>query len=114
MKINEPVYYLKIVQAMDDIVKPKNERIIYGDAAQYQLLKRLAIEYTAKENCLALVGFVTCYLPEKAYFEGKELLIDMDERDNVVFQCVKNGRVHTLEHTTVSYYLQDASERENY
>ena len=53
------------------------------------------------------------YLPEKAYFEGKELLVVVDERDNIDYHCVKNGRLHTLAHTTLSYYLQDAAECEN-
>ena len=113
MKINPPVYYLKIIHAMDDIVKPTAERIVFGDDAQYQQLKELAIAYSAKENCLALVGYIRSYLPEKAYFEGKELLIVVDERDNFDYHCVKNGRLHTLAHTTLSYYLQDAAECEN-
>ena len=113
MKINPSVYYLKIIHAMDDIVKPPAERIVFGDAAQYQQLKELAIAYSAKENCLALVGYIRSYLPEKAYFEGKELLIVVDERDNIDYHCVKNGRLHTLAHTTLSYYLQNAAECEN-
>ena len=107
----EFIYYLKIVQAMDDFMESKTERIIYGDATQYHLLKELAIAYTSTENCLALVGFINSSLPEKAYFEGMELLINVDDRDNVKYYCVKNEKLQILEHSTICFSLQETSKR---
>ena len=107
----DPKYYLKITNASDSILKPEHEQLIYGDAAQYHLLKELAIAYTNMENCLALVGFINSSLPEKAYFEGKELLINVDDRDNVKYYCVKNEKLQILEHSTICFSLQETSKR---
>jgi hypothetical protein len=109
MKINTLACYLKIVEAMDDFITPSTERIVYGEAAQYRHLKNLAAVYTKGKNCLALVGFVGSPKPEKAYFDGKELLIVTDGHGQPQYYCVKDSKLHTLEHTTISFYLQETA-----
>jgi hypothetical protein len=114
METNEMVYYLKIIHAFDYIFKSQAERIVYGNASQYRLLQSLAIDYTAQENCLALVGLIEDYMPEKAYFEGKELTIAIDDRDNVEYCYMENGVLQTLGHSVHSFYLEDANNYENF
>ena len=104
--MNKTECYLKIIHASDAILEPENERIIYGDIAQYHLLKTMAIAYTSTEKHIAFVGFIG-RKPEKVYFGGREILV-VTENDIEHYYTVRNGKLKIIEPHTFAYYEENA------
>ena len=104
--MNNMIYYLKIVQAYDSILEPECERVIYGNSAQYHLLKSLAKAYTLSEKCMAFVGFVGNN-PEKAYFDGREILV-VTENGTTRYYTIKKGELRVVEAHTFAYCEEEA------
>ena len=96
--------YLKITYASDSILEPECERIVYGNMAQYHLLKELAKAYTSSEKHMAFVGFIG-HEPEKTYFGGREVL-SVDECGITRYYTVEQGKLHTVESHTFAYFLE--------
>ena len=98
--------YLKITHASDSILEPEYERIVYGDASQYHLLKKMAIAYTSTEKHMAFVGFVG-HNPEKAYFCGHEILV-ITENNIERYYTVQKGKIKEIVPHTFAYFEEDA------
>jgi hypothetical protein len=98
--------YLKITHASDSVLEPEHTRIIYGDIAQYHLLKKMAIAYTSTEKHLAFVGFVG-HEPEKTYFGGREVLV-VTQNDIERYYTFQKGKIIEIVPHTFAYYEENA------
>lgn len=98
--------YLKITYASDSVLEPEHTRIIYGDIAQYHLLKKMAIAYTSTEKHLAFVGFVG-RKPEKTYFGGHEIFV-VTKDDIEHYYTVQKGKIKEIVPHTFAYFEEDA------
>ena len=98
--------YLKITYASDSILEPECERIVYGNMAQYHLLKELAKAYTSSEKHMAFVGFIG-HEPEKTYFGGREVLV-VTQNDIEHYYTVQKGKIKEIVPHTFAYFEEDA------